>query len=76
MSLSEIIASPACDAGTLTGNGVTTEGAEMLNASERHFLKDGLGLGKSSVDDVDWMKQVHAEMEMEFQVAQVDTGCA
>ena len=50
--------------------------SEMLNASERHFLKDGLGLGKSSVDDVDWMKQVRAEMEMEFQVAQVDTRCA
>ena len=63
--LSEIIASPVCDASTLPGDGVATEETEILNASERHLLEDGLRLGKSSVDDVDWMKQVRAEMEMD-----------
>lgn len=33
---------------------------EMLSASEP-ILEDGLGLGKS----VDWVEQVHAEMEMD-----------
>ena len=55
--LSEILAPPPRDAGILSDDGVTIEGTEMLNASEHHFLEDGLALGKSSVHNVDWMNK-------------------
>ena len=55
--LSEILAPPPHDAGILSDDGVTIEGTEMLNASEHHFLEDGLALGKSLVHDVDWMNK-------------------
>ncbi|KAL4074060.1 hypothetical protein V8B97DRAFT_1937900 [Scleroderma yunnanense] len=66
--LAEIIASPSGGVGALPSVGTASEetrSAEAVSASGPVPLEGGLRLGKSTIDDTDWMKQVRAEMEMD-----------